>query len=253
MKQHRTKSVCPFGSPPHHHTAAFRIHTTVTHCAVSHRYSDTALMAAVKALNIGALRHPGGTVADYWTMANGSFVGPDGQGPSGCQGSLLELHKAKMHACLHTKYTSCSSTKYTMCLNAIEHDQHRLCTDRPSDHTHCSRALCEDSFFCVHVNCMRFMNVTSPLLFIFCKLWQCQLSHRSSRCVFAYALPMVSHADNAVATPSATNCPQAPTGTTASTRAASQHTHLVRSQPSGSAKASAAKLISRFTTLTFSR
>ena len=37
-------------------------------------YSDPALVKSVKTLNVGALRHPGGTVANYWTMANGSYV-----------------------------------------------------------------------------------------------------------------------------------------------------------------------------------
>eukprot|EP01043_Picozoa_sp_COSAG02_P015091 COSAG02_NODE_634_length_19259_cov_9.871347_10_plen_553_part_00 len=49
-------------------------------------YSDTALVAAVKALRVGALRHPGGTVANYWSMAAGSYVGQDGTTP-GCNGS----------------------------------------------------------------------------------------------------------------------------------------------------------------------
>ena len=48
-------------------------------------YSDTGLLAAVKALRVGALRHPGGTVADYWSMAAGSYVGQDGTAP-GCKG-----------------------------------------------------------------------------------------------------------------------------------------------------------------------
>ena len=47
-------------------------------------YTDTALVSAVKALGVGALRHPGGTVANYWTMANGTYVGPDGTSASGC-------------------------------------------------------------------------------------------------------------------------------------------------------------------------
>ena len=49
-------------------------------------YTDKALTAAVKALRVGALRHPGGTVADYWSMAAGSYVGQDGTAP-GCKGS----------------------------------------------------------------------------------------------------------------------------------------------------------------------
>jgi hypothetical protein len=48
-------------------------------------YSDSALQAAVSALGVGALRHPGGTVANYWTMANGSYVGDGGTSP-GCSG-----------------------------------------------------------------------------------------------------------------------------------------------------------------------
>lgn len=34
-------------------------------------YDDTALVGAVDALNVGALRHPGGTVANYWSFADG--------------------------------------------------------------------------------------------------------------------------------------------------------------------------------------
>ncbi len=49
-------------------------------------YSDAALVAAVKALRVGALRHPGGTVANYWSMAAGSYVGQGGTAP-GCNGS----------------------------------------------------------------------------------------------------------------------------------------------------------------------
>jgi hypothetical protein len=46
-------------------------------------YSDPALVKSVKTLNVGALRHPGGTVANYWTMANGSYVGADGTSSDG--------------------------------------------------------------------------------------------------------------------------------------------------------------------------
>eukprot|EP00039_Didymoeca_costata_P000188 m.44523 g.44523 ORF g.44523 m.44523 type:complete len:516 (+) comp10108_c0_seq1:76-1623(+) len=49
-------------------------------------YSDSALYNAIHALHVGALRHPGGTVANYWTMRNGSFVGTNGTGPPGCSG-----------------------------------------------------------------------------------------------------------------------------------------------------------------------
>ena len=46
-------------------------------------YFDPALIEATKALNIGAFRHPGGTVANYWSIANGSYVGQDGT-TNGC-------------------------------------------------------------------------------------------------------------------------------------------------------------------------
>eukprot|EP01052_Picozoa_sp_SAG31_P037912 SAG31_NODE_4973_length_2825_cov_1.906090_1_plen_338_part_10 len=49
-------------------------------------YSDTALVGAARALRVGALRHPGGAVANYWSMAAGSYVGQDGTAP-GCEGS----------------------------------------------------------------------------------------------------------------------------------------------------------------------
>jgi hypothetical protein len=41
-------------------------------------YSDPALLEAAAALNVGSFRHPGGTVANYWSIVNGSFVGSDG-------------------------------------------------------------------------------------------------------------------------------------------------------------------------------
>lgn len=31
-------------------------------------YNDAALLAAARALRIGGLRHPGGTVANYWSV-----------------------------------------------------------------------------------------------------------------------------------------------------------------------------------------
>ena len=45
--------------------------------------SDAALVDAVRRLGVGALRHPGGTVANFWTMANGSYVGLDGTSAGG--------------------------------------------------------------------------------------------------------------------------------------------------------------------------
>ena len=47
-------------------------------------YTDPALVKSVQALGVGALRHPGGAVANYWTMANGSYVGADGTSSGGC-------------------------------------------------------------------------------------------------------------------------------------------------------------------------
>ena len=46
-------------------------------------YSDTALIRATHALNIGSFRHPGGTVANYWSIINGTYVGADGT-TAGC-------------------------------------------------------------------------------------------------------------------------------------------------------------------------
>lgn len=39
-------------------------------------YSDPALCEAVKALRVGVLRHPGGTVANYWNITSGGYVQP---------------------------------------------------------------------------------------------------------------------------------------------------------------------------------
>ena len=41
-------------------------------------YNDTVLSTAADVLHVGALRHPGGTVANYWSLVNGSYVGCDG-------------------------------------------------------------------------------------------------------------------------------------------------------------------------------
>jgi hypothetical protein len=46
-------------------------------------YSDPALISAAHALNVGSFRHPGGTVANYWSIVNGSYVGADGT-TAGC-------------------------------------------------------------------------------------------------------------------------------------------------------------------------
>lgn len=43
-------------------------------------YSDLAVKTAVEALKPGVMRYPGGTVANYWSMRNGSYVGPQGEG-----------------------------------------------------------------------------------------------------------------------------------------------------------------------------
>lgn len=39
-------------------------------------YNDQALSIAIKQLNAGALRHPGGTVSDYWSFKNATYVQP---------------------------------------------------------------------------------------------------------------------------------------------------------------------------------
>eukprot|EP00051_Salpingoeca_urceolata_P031249 m.10956 g.10956 ORF g.10956 m.10956 type:complete len:547 (+) comp3894_c0_seq1:156-1796(+) len=41
-------------------------------------FDDVKVRAAQEALGIGSLRHPGGAVANYWYMPNGSFVGANG-------------------------------------------------------------------------------------------------------------------------------------------------------------------------------
>jgi hypothetical protein len=46
-------------------------------------YSDSALLSAARALNVGSFRYPGGTVANYWSIVNGSYVGADGT-TAGC-------------------------------------------------------------------------------------------------------------------------------------------------------------------------
>ena len=46
-------------------------------------YSDPALIKIAERLRIGALRHPGGTVANYWSLENGTYVGENG---SNCKG-----------------------------------------------------------------------------------------------------------------------------------------------------------------------
>ena len=46
-------------------------------------YTDQALLRASDALGIASLRHPGGAVANYWSITNGSFVGADGT-TAGC-------------------------------------------------------------------------------------------------------------------------------------------------------------------------
>ena len=46
-------------------------------------YSDPSLISAARALNVGSFRHPGGTVANYWSIINGSYVGADGT-TAGC-------------------------------------------------------------------------------------------------------------------------------------------------------------------------
>jgi len=46
-------------------------------------YDDRAMLLAVEALGVGSLRHPGGTVADYWDLRVGRYVG---EGDSDCKG-----------------------------------------------------------------------------------------------------------------------------------------------------------------------
>jgi hypothetical protein len=47
-------------------------------------YTDPALVAATQAIGVKGFRHPGGTVGNYWSIENGSYVGPDGTTESGC-------------------------------------------------------------------------------------------------------------------------------------------------------------------------
>lgn len=51
-------------------------------------YTDAALERAIDGLGVASLRHPGGTVADYWSLVNGSFVGEDGT-TAGCSNGTL--------------------------------------------------------------------------------------------------------------------------------------------------------------------
>ena len=39
-------------------------------------YNDPVLVATAAALNVGALRYPGGTVANYWNYSAGAWVEP---------------------------------------------------------------------------------------------------------------------------------------------------------------------------------
>eukprot|EP01084_Bolivina_argentea_P302949 522992_1 len=40
------------------------------------KYNDTSLLLSANKLYLGLLRHPGGTVANYWNFSNASYVNP---------------------------------------------------------------------------------------------------------------------------------------------------------------------------------
>lgn len=50
-------------------------------------YNNPHLISAIKALRVGVLRYPGGTVANYWSMQNGSYVGTNGSNCHGVDGN----------------------------------------------------------------------------------------------------------------------------------------------------------------------
>lgn len=37
-------------------------------------YDNKGLIAGIEALGLGSVRYPGGTVADYWSMAKGNYI-----------------------------------------------------------------------------------------------------------------------------------------------------------------------------------
>ena len=59
-------------------------------------YTDTALNAGSAALGLSALRHPGGAVANYWSIVNGSYVGADGT-TDGCSNGTYWNYCAYAH------------------------------------------------------------------------------------------------------------------------------------------------------------
>jgi hypothetical protein len=45
-------------------------------------YNDSAVTASLRRVHVGGLRHPGGTVANYWSLVNASYIVPC-KGPGG--------------------------------------------------------------------------------------------------------------------------------------------------------------------------